>query len=98
MEEHEDVLEDEDGSVTPITLSVYDWLLHKKRILLKRREKCEVNNKDVEIGKKMLIQDALRSNSKEKIQHLVARKVLLFWETDYSRVKQELRSIGMANW
>ena len=68
LNEIEDVLEDEDG--TPITLSVHNWLLHRKRVLLRKREQCEANNKEAE--KKMLIQDALRSNSKQKILSLVA--------------------------
>ena len=50
--------------------SVPQWLIFKKRLLLRKRELCETQNRKMEMRQKIMIQDTLRVSSKQKIQPL----------------------------
>ena len=94
-------MEDEiidDGGITIVTLSVSEWLLFKKRILLRKKEKCEALSRKQETRGKMLIQDTLRVSSKQKIQPLENRRLFLPWQTDYTKLKTQFHEMNMQNW
>ena len=46
----------------------------------------------------MLMQDALHSSNRQKIQKLKSRKYFLARKVDYTRCKEILKGIGVANW
>ena len=94
-------MEDEiidDGGITIVTLSVSEWLLFKKRILLRKKEECEALSRKQETREKMLIQDTSRVSSKQKIQPLENRRLFLPWQTDYTKLKTQFHEMNMQNW
>ena len=89
---------DEDGVSTATSFTLQEWLLYKKRNLLKRKDKQEAVNRGEENKKKMLLQDALRSSNCQKIQKLKNRKHFLAWQMDFTKTKESLKTIGVSNW
>ena len=65
------------------------WLISKKRLLLRKREQCEAMNRKTKMRQKMMIQDMLRVSSKQKIPPLENRRLFLPWQSDYSLLKTE---------
>ena len=66
-----------------------EWLIFKKRLLLRKREACETQSRKLEMKEKILIQDTLRVSSKQKIQPLENRRLFLPWQSDYSKLKKQ---------
>ena len=93
-----DIIVDEDGGAVTSTFTLRDWLLYKKRSLLGRKDKLEVVNREAETKRKMLLQDALRSWNRQKIQKLQRRKHFLSWQIDYMKTKESLKNTGLPNW
>ena len=93
-----DIFLDEDGVAVTSTFTLRDWLLYKKRFLLGRKDKLEVVNREAETKRKMLLQDALRSSNRQKIQKLERRKHFLSWQVDYIKTKESLKNTGLPNW
>ena len=93
-----DTIIDEDGGVVTSKFSFQEWLLFKKRNLLTRKDQLEATNREDETKRKMLLQDALRSSNRQKIQKLQKRKHFLAWQIDYTKTKESLRSTGLPNW
>ena len=46
----------------------------------------------------MLLQDALRSSNRQKIQKLQKRKHFLSWQIDYIKTKESLKNTELPNW
>ena len=61
------------------------------------KDQLEMTNREEENKKKLMIQDALRSSNRKKIQKLRDRKHFLAWQTDYTKCKDSLRQVGLAN-
>ena len=93
-----DIIVDEDGGAVTSTFTLRGWLLYKKRTLLGRKDKLEVVNREAETKRKMLLQDALRSSNRQKIQKLQRRKHFLSWQIDYIKTKESLKNTGLPNW
>ena len=49
MDDIEDKIEDDDGGSTTASFSVPQWLIFKKRLLLRKRELCEAINGKTEM-------------------------------------------------
>ena len=62
------------------------------------KDKLEMSNREEENRKKLMMQDALRSSNRQKIQKLRDRKHFLAWQTDYTKCKESLKQVGLANW
>ena len=77
MPQISDNITDEDGVITASQFTVQEWLLYKKRSLLKLKDQLEMMNRDQESRKKLMMQDALRSSNRQKIQTLRSRKHFL---------------------
>ena len=65
-----DTIVDEDGGTVTSSFTLQEWILYKKMNLLSRKDKLEVANREDETKQKMLLQDALRSSNRQKIQKL----------------------------
>ena len=98
MPEVFDNITDEDGVPTASQFSVQEWLLYRRRSLLNIKDKLEMSNREEENKKKLMMQDALRSSNRQKIQKLRDRKHFLAWQTDYAKCKESLKQVGLANW
>ena len=55
------------------------------------KDKLEMSNREEENKKKLMMQDALRSSNRQKIQKLRDRKHFLAWQTDYTKCKESLK-------
>ena len=62
------------------------------------KDQLEMMNREEENKKKLMMQDALRSSNRQKIQKLRDRKHFLAWQTDYTKCKESLKQVGLANW
>ena len=89
-----DTIVDEDGGSITSSFTLQEWILYKKRNLLNRKDKLETANREEESKRKMLLQDALRSSNRQKIQKLQKRKHSLSWQIDYIKAKESLKSTG----
>ena len=69
-----------------------------KRSPLKLKDQLEMMNRDQENRKKLMMQDTLWSSNRQKIQKLRSRKHFLAWQTDYTKCKESLKQVGLANW
>ena len=98
MDDIQDVIEDDDGGLTTAAFSVPQWLIFKKRLLLRKRELCETQNRKTEMRQKIMIQDTLRVSSKQKIQPLENRRLLLPWQSDYSKLKKQFKNLNLPDW
>ena len=98
MDEIQDVIEDDDGGSTTAVFSVPQWLIFKKRLLLRKREMCETQNRKMEMRQKILIQDTLRVSSKQKIQPLENRRLFLPWQSDYLKLKKQFMKMNLPDW
>ena len=96
MPEVFDNITDEDGVATASQFSVQEWLLYRRRSLLNIKDKLEMSNREEENKKKLMMQDALRSSNRQKIQKLRDRKHFLAWQTDYTKCKESLKQVGLA--
>ena len=83
-----DEIIDEDGVHTPTHFTMHSGLLYKKRLILKMRDQYEAKGRKQENRKKILMQDALRNSSKQKIQRLKSRKYFCLgrWTTQGVRI------------
>ena len=75
-----------------------EWLIFKKRLLLRKREACETQSRKLEMKEKILIQDTLRVSSKQKIQPLENRRLFLPWQSDYSKLKKQFMKMCPPDW
>ena len=98
MDEIQDVIEDDDGGSITAVFSVPQWLIFKKRLLLRKREMCETQNRKMEIRQKILIQDTLRVSGKQKIDPLENRLLFLPWQSDYSKLKKQFMKMNLPDW
>ena len=62
------------------------------------KDKLKMSNREEGNKKKLMMQDALRSSNRQKIQKLRDRKHFLAWQTDYMKCKESLKQVGLANW
>ena len=65
---------------------------------MKLKDQLEMMNRDEENKRTLMMQDALRSSNRQKIQKLKDRKHFLAWQTDYTKCKESLKQVGLANW
>ena len=98
MDDIEDKIEDDDGGSTTASFSVPQWLIFKKRLLLRKRELCKAINRKTEMRQKIMIQDTLRVSSKQKIQPLENRRLFLPWQSDYSKLNKQFQSMNLQDW
>ena len=73
-------------------------MIFKKRLLLRKREMCETQNRKMEMRQKILIEDTLRVSSKQKIQPLENRRLFLPWQSDYSKLKKQFMKMNLPDW
>ena len=55
MPDVQDIIEDDDGGSAVATFSVPEWLVFKKRFLLRKREISETQSRKMEMREKILI-------------------------------------------
>ena len=73
-------------------------MIFKKRLLLRKREMCETQNRKMEMRQKILIQDTLHVSRKQKIQPLENRRLFLPWQSDYSKLKKQFMKMNLPDW
>ena len=73
-------------------------LIFKKRLLLRERKMCEIQNRKMDMRHKNLIQDTLHVSSKQKIQPLENRRLFLPWQSDDSKLKKHFMKMELLDW
>ena len=80
------------GVSTTAPFSVAEWLIFKKRLLLRKREMCETQSRKLEMKEMILI------SSKQKNQPLENRRLFLPWQSDYSKLKKQFMKMCLPDW